>query len=95
MESWREGAGPRHLAFHLNGRFVFGSNELDGSVTAYFLEPAGALTLRASVSIMPAGFQGGAPAAAQLHLTPDGRFLYASERTSSSPHSVLTPTTQS
>jgi 6-phosphogluconolactonase len=51
-------------------------------VTAYVLDPAGTLTLRASVSIVPAGFQGGPPAAAQLHLTPDGRFLYASERTS-------------
>jgi 6-phosphogluconolactonase len=79
----RKGAGPRHLAFHPNGSFVFGSNELDGTVTAYVLDPAGTLTLRASVSIVPAGFQGGPPAAAQLHLTPDGRFLYASERTSS------------
>jgi 6-phosphogluconolactonase len=79
----RKGAGPRHLAFHPNGRLVFGSNELDGTVSSYWLEFTGTLTLRGSVSIIPPGFTGGAPSAAQLHLTPDGRFLYASERTSS------------
>ena len=75
-------AGPRHLVFHPNGRFVFGSNELDASLSTYRFDAAGALTLLHSVSVLPAGFQG-KPWAADLHLTPDGRFLYASERTSS------------
>ena len=35
------------------------------------------------LSALPRGFAGGAPWAADLHLTPDGRFLYASERRSS------------
>jgi 6-phosphogluconolactonase len=35
------------------------------------------------VSLLPANFAGGAPWAADLHCTPDGRFLYASERRSS------------
>ncbi len=38
---------------------------------------------RQVVSALPPGFAGGAPWAADLHLTPDGRFLYASERRSS------------
>ncbi len=75
------GAGPRHLAFHPNGRFVFGTDELDGTVNTYRLESSGTLSLLATDSVVPPGLAG-APAAADLHLTPDGRFLYASERTS-------------
>ena len=42
----------------------------------------GLLTEKQSISLLPPGFEG-KPSAADLHLTPDGRFLYASERTSS------------
>jgi 6-phosphogluconolactonase len=78
----KKGAGPRHFIFHPLLRFVFSTNELDGTVNAYRFDPAGTLTLVGSVSLMPKSFQG-KPWAADLHVTPDGRFLYASERTSS------------
>lgn len=78
----KKGAGPRHLVFHPNGRFVFGTNELDGTVNTYALAATGTLTLLASDSLVPADFHGAAPSAADLHTTPDGKFLYASERTS-------------
>jgi 6-phosphogluconolactonase len=77
----RKGAGPRHFAFHPDRRFVFCVNELDGSVDTYRLDVSGALTLLDSTSMTPAGFKD-KPAAADIHLSPDGRFLYASERAS-------------
>ncbi|MDB5768317.1 MAG: hypothetical protein JWQ61_3131 [Collimonas fungivorans] len=80
----RQGAGPRHFVFDRRARFVYGTNELDGSLNTYRYDAgSGALTLQASVSLRPKDFQGAALAPADLHLTPDGRFLYASERTSS------------
>jgi 6-phosphogluconolactonase len=79
----KKGAGPRHFGFHPNHRFVFGINELDATVSTYSFDVSGTLTLLGSVSILPVDFKGTAPASADLHLTPNGRFLFASERASS------------
>jgi len=79
-----KGTGPRHFVFHPSRRFVFYVNELAGTVTTYrFDDKAGTLAAADSMSIVPADFKGGKPASADIHLTPDGKFLYASERTSS------------
>lgn len=74
------GAGPRHVAMHPNGRFVFVMNELDSTVASLSLDPAtGALAL---VDVKPA-----VPAEARDHnhcadiqVSPDGRFVYGSNR---------------
>ena len=79
----RKGAGPRHFVFSPNDRFAYLVNELDGTVNTYRYDGGkGTMTEMGSVSIVPPGFQGGAPSSAELRITPDGRFLYASERTS-------------
>lgn len=79
----RAGAGPRHLAFHPDGRIAYLLNELDASVDVLALDvQRGTLSPRQTVSILPPGFSG-EPWAAELRLTPDARFLYASERRSS------------
>ncbi len=79
----RAGAGPRHLRFHRNGRWVYLLNELDASIDLLHFDPdTGLLMHRQSLSSLPPGF-GGEPWAADLHLTPDGRFLYSCERRSS------------
>ena len=81
----RAGAGPRHFAFHPHAPFVYLLNELDATLDVLAFDRARG-TLRGSgavVSLLPANFAGGAPWAADLHCTPDGRFLYASERRSS------------
>jgi 6-phosphogluconolactonase len=76
-------SGPRHLVFHPNGRIVYVLGERDGSMTVLDYEArTGQLREKQRVSALPPGFQG-SPLAADLHLTPDGRFLYGSERTSS------------
>ena len=77
------GAGPRHLAFHPNGRFAYLANELDASVIAFAYDAEnGRLSEIARASALPPGFAG-KPWAADIHPTPDGKFLYVSERTSS------------
>jgi 6-phosphogluconolactonase len=79
----RPGSGPRHLIFHPDGRHAYLSNELDGSVDLLSYDGQnGRLSPLKSWSILPDGFIG-QPWAADLHLTPDGRFLYTSERHSS------------
>ena len=79
----KTGAGPRHFRFHPNGRYLYLINELDASLNAYCFDSAtGALSEIQSVSNLPPGFTD-KPWAADLHLTPDGRFLYGSERKSS------------
>jgi len=80
-----KGAGPRHLVFHPGGRFAYATNELDATVGAYRFDAAsGTLRPAGAARGLPPDFAGPPPfAAADLHVTPDGRFLYASERASS------------
>jgi 6-phosphogluconolactonase len=79
----QKGAGPRHIVFHPEGRFAFLINELDASILSLAYNPsAGTLAKLGAASALPPGFSG-KPWAADIHTTPDGRFLYASERTSS------------
>ncbi|HLF77620.1 MAG TPA: beta-propeller fold lactonase family protein [Dehalococcoidia bacterium] len=90
-----KGAGPRHFAFHPNHRRVYLLNELEASVYvfAYDAETGGLSELQ-TISALPPDFSGppqgmpgvstnGGPKAADIHVSPDGRFLYASERTTS------------
>ncbi|HJU04768.1 MAG TPA: lactonase family protein [Nitrospiraceae bacterium] len=77
----KKGAGPRHIVFHPTGPFAFCTNELDGTVGMYRFDASSMLTPLGSISVMPAGFKD-KPWAADIHLTPDGKFLYASERRS-------------
>ncbi|MBP0596573.1 beta-propeller fold lactonase family protein [Herbaspirillum sp. LeCh32-8] len=80
----KAGAGPRHFVFSNDSRFVYSTNELDGTVNTYGYDAkAGTLSLQATDSALPDGFKTSEQlATADLHLTPDGRYLYASERTS-------------
>jgi 6-phosphogluconolactonase len=79
----RDRAGPRHLRFHPNGRFVYLLNELDASLDVLaFDDDRGTLAAVQCADTLPPGFSG-EPWAADLQLTPDGRFLYSSERRSS------------
>ncbi|WP_369858313.1 lactonase family protein [Acidovorax sp. 69] len=78
-----EKSGPRHFVWDQGQRFMYVLNELDAAVhvMAYDKE-RGLLRSVQRTTALPAGFAG-KPWAADLHLSPDGRTLYASERTSS------------
>lgn len=76
----REGAGPRHLAFHPRAPFAYVVNELDSSVTAYrFDAETGALDAFQIVSALPDSFTGNSRAAG-IQVDAAGRFLYSSNR---------------
>ncbi|MBH5403033.1 lactonase family protein [Bradyrhizobium sp. CNPSo 4010] len=76
-------SGPRHFVFHPGGKFVYLLHELNGDVAAFSYEArSGAWDEIQRTTALPEGFSG-KPWAADIHITPDGRFLYASERTSS------------
>jgi 6-phosphogluconolactonase len=81
----RAGAGPRHFIFHPLLPIVYLLCELDASLDVIIFDPERGLlgTALQTVTLLPPGFAAGAPWAAELKLTPDARFLYASERRSS------------
>ncbi len=80
----RAGSGPRHMRFSTCGRFVYLLNELDATldVLVWHAETAQLQHLQ-TMSTLPPGFDA-KPWAADIHLTPDGRCLISSERSSSS-----------
>ncbi|MBS1229116.1 MAG: hypothetical protein H6R17_2393 [Proteobacteria bacterium] len=79
----RAGSGPRHLVFSPDNLHVHCLNELDGSIDVFDFDAlAGTLACTQSIGTLPAGFSG-KPWAAELRATPDGRFLYATDRTAS------------
>jgi 6-phosphogluconolactonase len=74
------GTGPRHYCFHPQQPILYFSNEQGCSITAYRLDKStGHLTLFQTVSTLPPTFSG-QNTCAQIHLSPDGRFLYAPNR---------------
>jgi 6-phosphogluconolactonase len=94
----KAGGGPRHLIVSADNRFVYVLNELTATVTTLALDAkTGLLSEASSTSALApdSKLQPGAPRptpgrnvdndiwASDLHLTPNGRFLYAAERTGS------------
>jgi 6-phosphogluconolactonase len=74
------GAGPRHMAFHPSGRSTYVINELNGTMTAYAYAPlSGTLTEINTLSTLPEGYAG-ANLCADVHVRPDGRFVYGTNR---------------
>lgn len=76
-----DGAGPRHLAFHPNGKWVYLVNEQGQSVThCDYDAAAGRLSLRDTVSTTPPEWDKSKGSCADIHVSADGRFVYASNR---------------
>jgi 6-phosphogluconolactonase len=76
------GAGPRHLAFHPTQPWLYVACQLSDKVEAYTVNnTTGALTKFQTVSSLPTGTTG-ATGVADIHGTPDGKFLYVSNRES-------------
>jgi 6-phosphogluconolactonase len=74
------GSGPRHLTFHPNGKYVYVINELKNSVTMFdYAADSGALTERQTISTLPGDFSG-TSYCADLKVSPNGRFLYGTNR---------------
>jgi 6-phosphogluconolactonase len=74
----RRGSGPRHLTFSPNGKFVYLLQELEGIITVFSYEN-GTLRKMEESPIVDEDFKGEI-SAADIHISPDGKFLYASNR---------------
>jgi len=74
------GAGPRHLALHPSGKYLYVIAELDSTMTSFqYNEINGTLTPIETVSTLPGDFTG-TSYCADVHVSPSGRFLYGSNR---------------
>lgn len=74
------GAGPRHLTFHPNGKRIYVINEIKNSVSVYdYNAETGALTEKQTISTLPKDFTG-TSYCADLKITPDGQYLYGTNR---------------
>jgi 6-phosphogluconolactonase len=74
------GAGPRHLAFHPNGKFAYVVNELQSTITAFAYDAShGGLRKLKTVSTLPKNFSGSNDTA-EIKVHPSGKFLFASNR---------------
>jgi 6-phosphogluconolactonase len=71
---------PRHYAHHPTLKMAFTSNERGGGISSWnFDDKSGTLTLKQTLSTLPPDFKGNS-AAADINITPDGRFAYVSNR---------------
>ena len=76
-----EGLEPRHLAFHPKLPIVYCDDEKGDSVTAYTFDRAtGQLKAFHTASTLPAGFDGSKNTCADIEISNDGKFVYASNR---------------
>ena len=73
------GAGPRHIDIHPNGKYAYLMEELTGAVSVYKIENDGYLSLLQNISGLPRDFTG-VVGSADIHVSPDGKFLYCSNR---------------
>jgi 6-phosphogluconolactonase len=74
------GAGPRHLAFHPNGKVAYVIDELNSTITTFsFDEKAGKLKELQAVPTLPKDFSGESTTA-EVVVHPSGKFLYGSNR---------------
>ena len=74
------GAGPRHLTFHPNGKYLYAINELDSTLTSFkYDDDDGKLKHIETVSTLPIDFKG-VSYCADVHIHNSGKFLYGSNR---------------
>src|SRR5436190_8383194 len=76
----KPGAGPRHLAFDSAGKYIFVLSELHSTITSFARDPVkGSLRELQTLTTLPKDFTG-TNTGADIHVSPNGRFLYCSNR---------------
>jgi 6-phosphogluconolactonase len=81
------GSGPRHFTFHPNNKYAYLMEELTGTVVFYDVKK-GALKFNQRINAMPKDFTG-ALGSADIHVSPDCKFLYCSNRGESNTISIF------
>lgn len=74
----KPGSGPRHLIFSKDGKYIYVLQELDGTMTSFSYDD-GILKKVSETTVVAADFKGDI-GAADIHISPDGKFLYATNR---------------
>lgn len=75
------GTGPRHMVFSGDGAVAWVANEVGDTITTWQLgDPAGTLVELQTLTTLPDGASGNNNTCADVHVTPDGRFVYISNR---------------
>ncbi len=74
----KSGSGPRHLAFSKNGKLMYLLQELDGTLSVYKYDN-NSFTLLQETTVVANDFEGDS-SAADIHISPDGKYLYATNR---------------
>lgn len=72
------GSGPRHLAFSRDGKFAYSIQEMTGNITVFRYTGSKMETVQ-NISMLAEGFKGDT-GAADIHVSPDGKFLYSTNR---------------
>lgn len=72
------GEGPRHVAFSPSGKYMYLIHEMGGDIYTYEYNN-GQFKKTASTTILPDGFTGSI-GAADIHISPDGKYLYSTNR---------------
>ena len=78
ITSYPDGYGPRHLAFHPNGKYLFMIAEKSGHILSYKYNKGKLVELQDQPS--DSSNHDGKGGSADIHATPDGKFLYVSHR---------------
>ncbi len=73
------GSGPRHFTFHPSGKFAYLMEEMSGNVGVFTYSKPGQLKNIQTISAIPSDYKGSI-GSADIHVSPDGKFLYASNR---------------
>ena len=73
-----KGGGPRHLTFHPNGKFAYLILEMGAAIVAFDYKD-GKLETKQTITMLSPEFKGSVEAA-DIHISPDGKFLYGSNR---------------
>ncbi|WP_395479617.1 6-phosphogluconolactonase [Candidatus Curculioniphilus buchneri] len=81
----KNGAGPRHMVFHPNGNYAYVLNELNGIINVISINIGNVPSIIQALDIIPINFSKiyRRRWASDIHITPDGRWLYACDRASS------------
>ena len=72
------GGGPRHFAFHKDGKFAFTNLEMTSEITAFRVQPEGKLEELATVSTLPSAHEGNSTSELLCH--PSGNYFFCANR---------------
>lgn len=74
------GSGPRHFKIHPNGKLAYSVGEMSNTIVGFRVnKKTGALSTIERLNMLPEGFKD-VSYASDVHFSPDGKFIYASNR---------------